>query len=199
MMLLPLQVWWRFFTLERQLLVLAFSFKRPKSASGERFFYHRGLNELDSLFLGIGFVALIEMFLLHQLLVTINLGVAWLVLALGEYSLILIRGFIQAYKLRPVVLRDSSLEIQYGLGLRLQVALSNIKSIERISNKAIPESATKAFRGEDALLYLQFFTPCIANKLFSQTQQIQSIVISVADESEFLNGLQNKLLGVVCT
>jgi hypothetical protein len=194
-MWIPMQTFLNFFHLERQLLMSAFSFRIPQNSRGITYFQHKGIEEFDGLFLGIGVVSLIEMFLLHQFLVpVIGIGFAWLVLALGEYSLILLRGIFQSYKLRPVRVRGSIIEIRFGLSLHLQITQKDILSVEKISSQAVPVGATKAFRGEGSLLHLKFHKPCLANRLLGKKEMISSLVLCVHEESVFIDLLQTNHL-----
>lgn len=127
-----------------ELAVLYYGFFHWKNIrlSENEFSYHKETGTqaiLGALIFAVG----IETVVLHILLVSWNPTVAWILTALSVYTAFQVFGILRSLSKRPIMVSDEKIHLKYGIMNEVEIAWSDIASIEKTSRSIEGEERTR--------------------------------------------------------
>ena len=114
-----------------------FYWKKTKLKDNE-FSYHKDSGIIGLLF-GFIFIIGIETYVLHILIESWNVNIAWVLSLISTYTAIQIFGFIKSIIKRPIFIEDGVLHLRQGILSQVQISSDDIERIE-LSSKDIQEN-----------------------------------------------------------
>jgi hypothetical protein len=125
-----------FFASELGVVYYAFFHWNQPTLRENEFSYYRKAGTVATL-LAMLFLALVEGFVTHLLLVRWNVVAAWIMSGLTIYAGVQLLGFVKSIMARPIVINRDRLILRYGILSEASIDVRHIESVE-ISSKDIP-------------------------------------------------------------
>jgi hypothetical protein len=114
--------------------------RRPPSSQATMVFSHQPALSGSALW-GFALVIVVESIVMHLWLARSHPVAAWVLVALGVYSILWLVGHARAMALRPIALAGDVLVLRAGLRLDARLALSELASAEHTSWRTAPAPA----------------------------------------------------------
>lgn len=124
------------FASELAVVYYAFFYWRQSTLRKNEFAYH-GKSGTIVILTAILFLALVEGFVTHLLLVRWSVMAAWILSGLTIYAAVQLLGFMKSIMARPIVITGDRLILRYGILSDASIDIREIESVE-ISSKDIP-------------------------------------------------------------
>lgn len=170
-----------------------FSWKKRVLAKNE-FSYHKN-NSAGTLLGVLFFVILIETFVVHILLQNWNSTVAWTLTILSMYAAIQLFAIIKSFSRRPIVIKDHSLVLRYGLFAETEIPFEKIASFESSSKSMEFDGTTRHLsplkEADSYNMILTLHEEHRLNGFYGIGRRFQTIAFHVDEKDAFVNAMPN--------
>ena len=143
---------------------------------------------LAGLLFGLGFVTVVEGFLVHVLLRQWTPKAAWIFTALHLYGLVWLTAAYQAARLRPVVVEEERLLLRTSLLWTAEIPRALLASVTPIKQRPPDKTVLRAAFGDDPKLLLTLHEPLAVRGLLGMRKTVTQIALYV-DEPDTLRRL----------
>ncbi|WP_338553576.1 hypothetical protein [Paenibacillus sp. KS-LC4] len=154
---------------------------------------HENSNALIML-LFITKILILEGALLHFLLAQWSLGAAWLLSVSNLLFIIFLLANYRAMQLNPILVNDQSIRIQFGIQLRMEVDISNVKSVTLLPPEELKERGTQVGTSTSAIqpqgvepnVSIRLKEEGIGYGLFASQRSVREVYIFIDRPQAFL-------------
>jgi len=143
----------------------------------------------------IAFIIIIgvETFGLHALLSNSYPTLAWILTIFSIYTGFQLFGFVKSILKRPILIKNNTLYLRYGIMREATISLEDIIDCEITSKDIEEDSGVKLFSLLGAIeshnIVLQFKTPQKITGLYGITKYCKGLALSVDDKEHFIKQL----------
>lgn len=177
-----------------------FSWRKKQIIDGHVYTFHKKTSAV-ALHLMLIHALVLESVGLHFFLHNWSPTIAFIVLILNGYTVLLFLAEIQAIRLVPFMITDQSLYLQVGIMKRLTVPLKEIKSVhyyqgpEKVSkevSKQFFDAVLSDFVKEKPAIEIEFHSPQEVKKMYGLKQKVRFAHLSPDEPQKFLDTLNAK-------
>lgn len=174
-----------------------YAFVGWKIKRGERFFTYHKTNGTAALLIVIGFLVAIETSVLHFLIITWNIYIAWILTALSIYFLFQIFAHGKAIFLRPMEISEDKLFIRCGFLGDAEIDLSNIASIDlimppsKLEDHEVKLTPLGDFTASNLKISLR--NDAIFNGIYGRKKNFKTIFLTVDEKEKFKAEIEKQI------
>lgn len=159
------------------------------------FTYHRKSIMLVMLFF-LGFVLTAEGFAVHLLVMQWSNIVAWIMSIGSLYVMLLFISDYRAMVLNPIIVKNESIQVRYGLRAYIDIPISNVCKVSSSHTMEVPESEKKesiapAMDGPNLLI--ECIEPVEVVLMFGQKRTTTKVYLHIDEPSEFQKLINSSL------
>jgi hypothetical protein len=169
---------------------------KPHIPAGARAFTAHKKSGVTALLMVAAFMTVVETSIVHLVVQRWSTTAAWIVTALSIYGVLWIIGFMQAIRLRPILLTPTSLLVRLGMLSSVEVPYESIASITPAKYPFPDRRAPgylRAMLAGDLQFLIELRVPRRATGAYGRTREISLIGLCVDEPSEFRGELESRL------
>lgn len=172
---------------------------KPHIPAGARPFTTHKKSGVVALLLVAAFMTVVETSIVHLVMQRWSTTAAWIVSALSIYGVLWLIGFMQAIRLRPILLTPTSLLVRLGMLSTIEVPYDAIASVTPAKYPFPDRRAPgylRAMLAGDLQFLIALRAPRRATGAYGRTREISLIGLCIDEPSEFRQALESRLTSV---
>ena len=166
---------------------------RPHSPAGSRSFSVHKQTGFTALLGVLAALSLIEIPLMHLVARRWSRSAAWILTALGIYGFLWVIALSRSLVLQPLRLSEESLDVRKGFLWSLQIPLSEILAMRRLTSPAPHRRQLgylHAALGADPQFLIDLHNPLTAQGLYGFRKQVHMVGLLVDEPQAFQDALE---------
>lgn len=177
-----------FLSYELSLLYFAFAPNRVKNRT-EGFSY--GGSGANAIYITVLFLVIVETGVIHLLLVSYSPMLAWTLSALSIYSGIIILGIMRSRFMLPVIIRNDTILLRYGIWRSVSINTEDIEEVSlKSDNLALSLSPLGELEEHNITVYLK--KTCTIDGLYGLDTSAKSLTFYLDNPEEFIQWLNKQ-------
>ena len=185
----------KFLAMEIAVFYYGFIYWKKYKIQKDEFTYHKSSGTIG-LFFAFILILSIETYVLHLLIESWNVTIAWILSLISIYTTIQIFGFIKSILKRPIYIKDEILYLRYGILSHVKINFEAVQRIELTSrdikeNKGtIKLSILGDLESHNIIIHLS--SEHELTGFYGIKKKFTSIAISIDQKEEFIKTLGSK-------
>lgn len=169
---------------------------RPHVPEGAQPFTTHKKSGVIALLMVAAFMTVIETSIVHLLIMKYSNTAAWIVTVLSIYGVFWIIGFMQAIRLRPILLTERSLLVRLGMLSSIEIPYEAIGTITKAKYPYPDRRAPgylRAMLAGDLQYLVQLKEPLRSIGAYGRGKNVSLVGLSLDEPGEFLQALEAKI------